>query len=828
MLKKLLFTLFVCIYISAYGQYKISGVLSSSSGELLTHVAIYKQGSSRGTLTNDQGRYTLYVEKGKHSIVYKYIGYKVQSRHINIYQDTTIDIVLAEEDLNLDEMVFVAGEDPAIPIMKKAIAKREENKAISNSFEVDVYSKGVMKFVDTPKKLLGRDIGDMNGILDSNRQGIFYLSEAKSKVYFKPPSHQKEIMLSSIVSGESRSVSVNQFNYSNFNFYRENISLFRELVSPLSDNALLYYHFYLYESPKDENGYTVHKIRVKPKDVHRPCFNGFIYITDSLYNIHSTDLKVSALAIKSQLIDSVKIQQVYVPQQGKKNWYLLTSYIDFGFSVFGFKANGNFRYILSDYKHDQIYNDNFFNSETFKAEKSVIKNDFEFWKNQRPVPLTPEEAKDYVKKDSISTIVHSKPYRDSVDRANNKFKVADLIFGYTSYNSFKNLSLDIPSPLNSIWFNAVEGFTYSTYPKLTKSDEETGARIWSANTELRYGNKDKQLKWSAAWSHTYNRKSLSKYGIDIGRNYFQYNENGIVSVAGNTINSLMSKSNVLKIFEKKYIKLDWSSEVANGLILDVQSSLAARNDLNNNTNYSLFNKEKYYSPNNPFNIDDNVYSFSDHIFINTIGIRWSPGQKYQSYPHYKNRIQSRYPIFYLKYEGALPLTKNYVDFSKIRLTIYDNYIPMKIFGYQMFRLEVGKFLSKEKISDLDLFHFKGNSLYTGYRSPYLQTFKLQQEYEFSNTNSYVGAWLEHHFDGFIMDKIPGLNKLGITTIASISALHDKDKTYLEPGIGIEGISLGALDIMRLDYFWGIKNGALYDKGIRIGFSTLIENIFSRR
>ena len=62
-------------------------------------------------------------------------------------------------------------------------------------------------------------------------------------------------MLSSKVSGDDRGISVNQFSYVNFNFYNENIQLFRELISPLSSSALQYYNYYLYEEFTDETGH---------------------------------------------------------------------------------------------------------------------------------------------------------------------------------------------------------------------------------------------------------------------------------------------------------------------------------------------------------------------------------------------------------------------------------------------------------------------------------------------------------------------------------------------------------------------------------------------
>ena len=123
-----------------------------------------------------------------------------------------------------------------------------------------------------------------------------------------------------------------------------------------------------------------------------------------------------------------------------------------------------------------------------------------------------------------------------------------------------------------------------------------------------------------------------------------------------------------------------------------------------------------------------------------ITLSWSPGQKYQSYPTYRVRIKSKWPSIYLNYTQAIPLTDSYMDYSKIKLTVIDNFVPTKILGYLMYRLEAGSFLNQNKVHLIDQFHFRGNHLIGGFKSPYLQTFKLQEGYEFSSPANYVAGW----------------------------------------------------------------------------------------
>ena len=44
-------------------------------------------------------------------------------------------------------------------------------------------SEGSTKIYNAPEKIMGIEVGDMDGALDSTRQGVVYLSESVSKLY---------------------------------------------------------------------------------------------------------------------------------------------------------------------------------------------------------------------------------------------------------------------------------------------------------------------------------------------------------------------------------------------------------------------------------------------------------------------------------------------------------------------------------------------------------------------------------------------------------------------------------------------------------------------
>lgn len=150
-------------------------------------------------------------------------------------------------------------------MMRQVIAKRRYYKIQVPAYSSDAYIKGLYKFVEAPKKLLGEEIGNMGGILDTNRRGIVYLSESVSKVYVQSdPARKKEVMVSSKVSGADNGFSLNRATLTDFNLYDERLEIEREILSPLADNAFSYYTFRFWAAIRIKTATTFGKLRRCP------------------------------------------------------------------------------------------------------------------------------------------------------------------------------------------------------------------------------------------------------------------------------------------------------------------------------------------------------------------------------------------------------------------------------------------------------------------------------------------------------------------------------------------------------------------------------------
>ncbi|MEI8137509.1 MAG: DUF5686 family protein, partial [Bacteroidota bacterium] len=276
----LVFTFIFFLQTNFAQQYVLSGKITSQ-GESLPFATIYLKGTTKGVNSNNEGKYSLKLDKGKYIIVFQYVGYSKQEIEVDLIENKILNVNLKSDGIALQEIIVKAGEDAAYPIMRKAIKKRKIFSNQVNEYSCQSYIKGLQRLINLPdkfKKLIKITSGEK---VDSSIYGVIYLSESESNYYFKKPYKEKEIMFSSRVSGASKSFSFNQLSQMKFNFYDNLISIRgisdRPFVSPLNANAFLYYKFKLLGTI-NEDGKIFNKIEIKPKRKTDPCFTGIIYI----------------------------------------------------------------------------------------------------------------------------------------------------------------------------------------------------------------------------------------------------------------------------------------------------------------------------------------------------------------------------------------------------------------------------------------------------------------------------------------------------------------------------------------------------------------------
>src|SRR5690554_2609318 len=84
----------------------ISGTVTSTDGESLPGVNVLLKGTSTGTVTDLDGRYTLDTPGPEGTLVFSFIGYATQEVPIN--GRAVIDVVMEDESASLEEIVVTA------------------------------------------------------------------------------------------------------------------------------------------------------------------------------------------------------------------------------------------------------------------------------------------------------------------------------------------------------------------------------------------------------------------------------------------------------------------------------------------------------------------------------------------------------------------------------------------------------------------------------------------------------------------------------------------------------------------------------------------------
>lgn len=806
---KLLLLVFVLISTTISAQ--IVGKVTDTNGEPLPYVNIYLQNSYIGTTTNDDGNYSLNVsDKKEYKVSFQFLGYKTLTKNITAASFPYIlNISLEEETTSLDEVVVDTSEDPAYRIIRKTIEQRKENLEKLSEYTADFYSRGLWHVKDVPEKIFGQEVGDFDGALDSTRTGIVYLSETISEIAYQKPDKFTEKIIASKVSGNDNGFSFNSAQSANISFYENTVELNAALVSPIANNALSYYNYKLdgvfYEGTK-----LINKIKVTPKRPKDRVWHGYLYIVEEDWQLYGVELSTTGSAIQIPFVSDLLIKQNYKYDTDNDFWVKLSQTIDFGFGLLGMKGDGRFIAVYSNYDFKPEFTKKSFTNEVLSFKPEANKKDSLFWKGIRPVPLTNEELKDYIKKDSLQVLRSSKKYLDSIDAKSNKPGVISLLTGYTYKNSYNKWSVGYEGPLRGINFNTVQGWNSKAGLTFFKWYDDNQTNTLSAAVRADYGIAEDRLRFTAGILRNFNWKNKLRFSLSGGSKVAQFNDEEPISPLINTIATLFFERNYMKLYELNYGRLAYSQEVFNGLHLYASVAYENRQPLFNNTDYvTIPNKDVTYTSNNPlFPIDFTNAAISEHNLVKSkLRARINFAQKYFSNPDMKFNIgDNKFPELNISVENGTAITESYYDYTHLEASLNQS-ISLGNKGQFYYNLKGGTIANGEGISFIDYKHFNGNQTRVGTSPNYTNVFNLMPYYEFSTNKSYFEGHLEHDFRGWILGKIPGINQLNLNLVAGAHFLSTEErKPYSEVSIGIDNLGFGKFRLLRVDYVRSYYNG----------------------
>lgn len=816
----------------------IRGTITDEHGSPLAFTTIYVLNTSIGATTNADGQYEMDLPPGLYDIVFQYIGYKREVKEVITVAGMTkiLNLQLVPEVYELKGVVVNASDkDPAYAVIREAISKRSYHLFEVNAYTCRVYIKGNQHLEKAPKRVFG-----FNVPIDT---GIVYLSESISELTFAQPNRYKERMISSKVSGQNNAFSFNMASEMMINFYENLIQVEgvteRGFVSPIASNAFFYYDYKL-RGAFQEGEFLVNKIEVIPKRKNDPVLAGFIYIIEDSWRIHSVDLRLQQRG-QIDFVDSLSLKQVFAPlDQGI--WMLLSQRFDFRLKAMGFEGNGYFVAGFSDYRIEPRYKLEKVDSikgpatsqvkELPKNEKKIIRNkpkrefsrevlvieedankrDSIYWEKMRPMPLTAYEALDYKIKDSLLVIKESEPYRDSIDDKVNNLSLSKIfVTGYTYQQSFEKRNLSFDPIYRTLLFNSVEGLVANLNITYTQNFEDN--RFYRISPTLRYGFSSGRPYGKLRLYYYYNPKRFSSMQIEGGNFISQFNSDDPISPLANTYETLINRRNFVKLYEKLFLNTRYRTEIANGVLFTGRLNWEQRTSLDNSSDFSILDREnRSFTSNDPENIEVSDTDFPVHqATVFDLSLIFQPGQRYISRPDQKVLLINRWPTFTLTYiKGLKGVLGSDVDYDKLAVSVTDE-LPLGLFGVGNAKFETGFFPRNNQMYFPDFEHFSGNITFLARFT--LGNYQLLDYYRFSTQKSYVMGHYEHHFNGFIINKMPLLRKTKVQAVATINYLSSPHlSNYTEWGIGLEHI----LKILRVDFFTSYIRDDHQAYGIKVG------------
>lgn len=547
----------------ASAQVIISGsVRDAETGQFLPAANLQIEGTYRGTITNEDGKFRIETSQPRVTLIITYIGYETKKVLVQTESDRELHIMLRPVVLESDPIIVIA-EDPAMGIMREVIKRKQEWHQKMNTYKADAYTRVILE----------------------NDSGIVSIAESISETFWDKKKGAREII-------KSRRQTVNLESAENFafssyfpNFYNDDIKLQgSNLIGPTHSNAFKYYEFKL-TGKRYLDSTIVFDIEVIPITKLQPVFVGNISILDSIFCMIEANLKPYSRT--TFFPPPIQEWNLYYKQQfsnfGKEFWLpvdiRINGNIKFGMTGLDFPRI-KYRQIgrLTDYQINVELPDSLYRKDDILTIDTLsIKNDSLFALSTEIVPLSTSEVNAYETIDSTETL--EKAFKPTGFLA----KMASISFGNEDngeQNGQKNLFSGL-SP--QFWFNRVDGLHAGVALKRNFMDNWKYSLVGAYNTDLNKGSFEAGLKYSVG------RKKVAWIGLDYTLGSSTRYESQTYSRTVASILPLLAKSDYFDYYWKESVKLEtgYRFEKINSIISAAFAS-EEHSSLSKNNDYNLF------------------------------------------------------------------------------------------------------------------------------------------------------------------------------------------------------------------------------------------------
>jgi hypothetical protein len=755
-------------------------VLSGTVTDALTHeplinASIYNKTERRGLRSDSAGRFSLPATagSGKFTLVISMVGYTPQTfANLSPGKDS-LTVSLSPETVKMQQVVVtnkLAGKyrnknNPAVDLIRKVIANKENNRPESfdyvqyeeyNKTEISLRDLDAKKF-DTrllrPYRFLFEHPDTLAG--DTSRYYPVYLEEKLSDNYIqKSPQRTRQVITAEkkvdygdLVDTKGISTYMNTL-FADIDIYGNNIMLFtNQFLSPIAGSSPTYYEFFLGDTVVI-NGEKLVRLNFMPRNPDDLLFRGMLYVTlDGNYAVEKVSMTISK-RINLNFIKNLHIQQGFEKTPGG-HYYRVSSDIsaDFSISSKGKGIHGR-KYVAYHHLHTggPIADTVFSRPAPSEPSAEILSRPETYWDEHRQEPLSAGEARVYANIDSLR---HLRSF----------IRTKDLINLFVA--GYKNAGMFEIGPANTFYsFNPLEGLRLAFGGRSTPLFSK---RFWLDGYGA-YGFADRRWKYNAGLAYSFNK--LSDYGYPL--HYLKFNYQHDVKIPGQELqfvqdNSFLSSfkrgANNVYLYNDIF-RIDYIQELQNHLSYGFGFKYWAQQPAG---------AIEYLQPQKR-RIDTVTNLVTSQI---SGQIRWAPHEKFYQGRVYRVPFPNQYPIFSLQYiAGFKGLFGGNYSYQDINLNIFKRFY-LSTFGYTDVSLTGAYVVGKLPFPLLQILPANQTYIYQP------DSYNLMNFLEFVSDH-YAGVDIEHHFNGFLFNKVPLLKKLKWREILTAKVLYGGLRTENDP------------------------------------------------
>ncbi|MEQ8361761.1 MAG: DUF5686 family protein [Cyclobacteriaceae bacterium] len=784
---------------------KVSGkVIDAGSGDPVPFANVVFKGTTIGSTTDFDGNFTIATYSPTDSIVASYIGYVAKAKAVQKGVSQVINFQLIEDVINLQEVVIMAGENPAWDILRNVVKNKKENdKRKLSAYEYDTYTKIEIDVDNLSEKFRERKmVKKITQVLDSVERIAgedgkpilpLFITESVSKIYYRDnPSLKKEHILKTKINGigvEDGST-VTQLvgsSFQEYNFYQNWLNIVsKEFVSPIADGWRIYYEYDLTDSLYigDEFCYRLDFFPRSPQDL---AFTGTMWVSKDGYGLKQIDANIGKQA-NLNFVEKIRLQQE-LGRTESGAWLPTKNRVLIDVSEVSKNSAGMLAKFYTSNKNfivNQPYDLSFYERSIQIAEDARMFEEDIYWDTLRHEPLSETEKSVYKMIDTLRNIPIVRTYTDI-------FKV--IVDGY--YNLGK---VEIGPYLGLVAWNTLEGFRVQAGLKTNYQF----SKKWIFKVQGAYGFDDERFKYYASAQNVLSKQHWTTLTFRVRRDLARLGVDD-ESLADNPIFLTSTRWGNLR---RGY----YSDEYYVGFQRELFKGYSQKISFRHWTYDPTFNFGYYQNPSDVSSPVLDMFRSSevsiesryarDEVFLQNDNERFSLGT-------------NKSPEITLKYtHGFSGVFDSEFDYDRLRLTIKKR---MKAGP-----LGVGKLtFSGEYV--FNTIPYPLLTLHLGNQSPFYSTvtYNLMDFGEFASDH-YASIQYRHYFEGFLLNRIPLMNKLKWRLLATSNVIFGgmrqsnqdliaqltptgeaalpigffKDgKPYVELGYGVENI----FKVFRIDF-----------------------------